>query len=50
VERAKALLAGTDLSLAEIAATVGLRSKRQFTAIFTAIAGISPGRFRDQLR
>jgi AraC family transcriptional regulator len=47
VERAKELLhAGTDLSLAEVAACAGFSDQSQFTHHFKRLVGITPGQFR----
>ena len=46
VERAKALLRGSDASLASIAATVGFADQSHFTAAFRQEIGTTPGRFR----
>lgn len=46
VERAKALLRGSDASLASIAAAVGFADQSHFTAAFRQETGLTPGRFR----
>lgn len=46
VERAKALLRGSDASLASVAATVGFADQSHFTAAFRQETGLTPGRFR----
>jgi AraC family transcriptional regulator len=47
VERARQLLqAGTDLSLAEVAAHAGFSDQSQFTHHFKRIVGVTPGQFR----
>jgi len=46
VERAKALLEGTDLSLAEVALAVGFTSQSCLNVAFRGRAGTTPGRFR----
>jgi AraC family transcriptional regulator len=47
VERAKELLqAGTELSLAKVAADVGFSDQSQFTHHFKRVVGVTPGRFR----
>ncbi len=46
VERAKALLRGSDASLASIAAAVGFADQSHFTAAFRQEIGLTPGRFR----
>jgi AraC family transcriptional regulator len=51
VERAKQLLqAGTDLSLAEVAACAGFSDQSQFTHHFKRLVGITPGQFRTPAR
>jgi AraC family transcriptional regulator len=51
VERAKQLLqAGTDLSLAEVAAGVGFSDQSQFSHHFKRLVGVTPGRFRTPAR
>ena len=47
VERAKQLLqAGTDLSLAEVAARAGFSDQGQFSHHFKPVVGVTPRRFR----
>jgi AraC family transcriptional regulator len=51
VERAKQLLqAGTDLSLAEVAAHAGFSDQSQFTRHFKRLVGVTPGQFRTPAR
>jgi AraC family transcriptional regulator len=51
VERAKQLLhAGTDLSLAEVAAHAGFSDQSQFSRHFKRFAGLTPRRFRMSAR
>jgi AraC family transcriptional regulator len=51
VERAKELLqAGTDLSLAEVAARAGFSDQSQFTHQFKRLIGVTPGQFRTPAR
>lgn len=50
LDLARQLLAGSDLPVAAIAARCGYASAARFTTSFTAFAGLSPGRFRRQLR
>jgi AraC-like DNA-binding protein len=46
VERARYLLqAGTDLSLAEVAADAGFSDQSQFTHHFKRLVGVPPGQF-----
>ncbi len=51
IERAKALLRGTRLSVTEVCLTVGCTSLGSFSASFTALVGQSPSEYRggDQL-
>src|SRR4029453_13688416 len=47
VERTKQRLqAGTDLSLAEVAASAGFSDQSQFTHHFKRLVGVTPGQFR----
>ena len=47
VERAKQLLqAGTNLSLAEMAAHAGFSDQSQFSRHFKRLVGVTPGQFR----
>jgi AraC family transcriptional regulator len=50
IARAQMLIATTELSLAQIAFESGFGSQGQFTATFTRIVGISPGRWRAERR
>ena len=51
VERAKQLLqAGTDLSLAEVAARAGFADQSQFCHHFKRLVGVKPGQFRISAR
>ena len=51
VERAKQLLqAGTDLSLAEVAARAGFSDQSQFSHHFKRLVGVTPGQFRMPAR
>jgi AraC-like DNA-binding protein len=51
VERAKQLLqAGTDLSLAEVAAHAGFSDQSQFSRHFKRLVGATPGQFRKPAR
>lgn len=45
---AQALLAGSRLSVAEIAARVGFGSTQQFLKVFRTLAGMTPAEFRKQ--
>ena len=50
VERARVLLATTDLPAAAIAAQVGFSSPSHLGRVFRALCGVTPGRYRRQLR
>jgi AraC family transcriptional regulator len=51
VERAKQMLqAGTDLSLAEVAACAGFSDQSQFCQHFKRAVGVTPGQFRTSAR
>jgi AraC-like DNA-binding protein len=48
LERAAALLRGTDRSVADICFSVGLRSVGSFTTSFTRLFGVSPTAYRSR--
>jgi len=48
VERSKYLLRNTDVSIAEIANTVGFGDQSYFTRIFKKQTGVAPGKYREQ--
>jgi AraC family transcriptional regulator len=50
VERTKALMAQTGISLAEIADSAGFADQAAFTRAFRQIVGVSPGRWRGTAR
>ena len=50
VERAKHLLATTDLSMSEIAYRSGLTDSRQLSICFRQVAGTTPSQFRRQIK
>jgi AraC family transcriptional regulator len=50
VERAKQLLQGGDLSLAEVAAHAGFSGQSVFCHHFKRLVGVTPGRFRTPAR
>lgn len=50
VERAKTMLADTDVSLSHIAVDLGFANQAHFTDTFRWATGVSPGRFRRQPR
>lgn len=47
IERAKGLLVGTELTLAEIALACGFATQTGFTSAFRRVTGTTPGRWRD---
>jgi AraC family transcriptional regulator len=49
IERARALLAGTELSIVEVGLRVGFQSQSHFTNIFRRLTGVTPGAFRRAL-
>jgi AraC family transcriptional regulator len=50
VERARRLLQGGDLSLAEVAASAVFSDQSQFCQHFKRIVGVTPGQFRTPAR
>ena len=50
VERAKQLLQGGDLSLAEVASEAGFSDQSQFSHHFKRLVGVTPGQFRMPAR
>jgi two-component system response regulator YesN len=50
VERAKEMMAGTDLPAYEVAERVGYPDARYFSSIFKKQTGITPSEFRQQVR
>jgi AraC family transcriptional regulator len=50
VERAKRLLQGGDLSLAEVAAGAGFTDQSKFSHTFKRVVGVTPGQFRKSAR
>jgi AraC-like DNA-binding protein len=50
VDRAKQLLATTDIPTADIGAAVGYESQSHFTTVFGRIAGITPAAYRRRSR
>ena len=50
VERAKEMMAGTDLPTYEVAERVGYPDARYFSSIFKKQTGITPSEFRQQVR
>jgi AraC family transcriptional regulator len=50
VERAKQLLQGGDLSLAEVTACAGFSDQSQFCRHFKRLVGVTPGQFRTPAR
>jgi AraC-like DNA-binding protein len=50
IERARRLLAETDLTLAEVGARVGYESQSHFTKVFREATGLTPRAFREASR
>ena len=50
IDRARALLLDESLDLCHVAAACGFANQSHFTAAFSKIAGVSPGRFRRRHR
>jgi AraC family transcriptional regulator len=50
IDKAKELLAKTDLSIVEIALTVGFSTQAHFTTVFKGFAGLTPLRWRQRNR
>ncbi|KPF72493.1 hypothetical protein IP88_09835 [alpha proteobacterium AAP81b] len=50
LERARALLSGDHMSIAELALACGFANQSHFTAAFTKAMGVSPGRYRRYAR
>ncbi|MFM9827364.1 MAG: helix-turn-helix domain-containing protein [Sphingomonas sp.] len=48
LDRARTMLVGSDLPLAELALACGFASQSHFTAAFTKAVGMPPGRYRRQ--
>ena len=48
IQHAQELLAGTRLSMQEIAAEVGFSSTQQFQALFRRVTGVRPPDYRKQ--
>jgi AraC family transcriptional regulator len=46
LERARLMLLGSDMPLAELALSCGFASQSHFTAAFSKAMGVSPGRYR----
>jgi len=49
VQRAKEILSGTRLSIAEIAEKVGYQTDKYFVKVFRSIEGVSPGQYRKSV-
>lgn len=47
IEKAKELLANTDLKVWEIAEKVGYKNPKHFARIFKDITGLTPNEYRD---
>jgi AraC family transcriptional regulator len=50
IERAKSLLAETELPIIEISHGVGFKNQSHFTTIFRRLTSLTPGAYRDTLR
>ena len=50
MERARALLAEANVSIAEVARLVGFRTQAHFSGVFRKQVGVTPGQFRRQHR
>lgn len=50
IERAKALLAETDMLILEIACAVGFDNSRYFISVFKKAVGLTPKAYRDELK
>ena len=50
IRRSRELLAGSELPLADIAASVGFSSQSHFTTVFLERTGMTPGRYRSMRR
>lgn len=50
IERARQLLAETDLAITEVGARVGYNSQSHFTKIFRAATGLTPNAFRGETK
>jgi AraC-like DNA-binding protein len=50
VEKAKSLLATSDLPIVEVALSVGFSSQAHFTGVFKTLAGLTPRRWRQHNR
>lgn len=48
IERARALLAGTAMSIIDVGSACGFSDQTHFTRVFTKLVGIAPGRWRKQ--
>jgi AraC family transcriptional regulator len=46
IERAKTLLATSNMTIGQVANAVGFRTQAHFTGVFRQIAGTTPGNFR----
>lgn len=50
IERAKALLAETDMLILEVACAVGFDNSRYFISVFKKAVGLTPKAYRDELK
>jgi YesN/AraC family two-component response regulator len=49
IEKAKELLAETDMKIVEISQAVGYENEKNFMKIFKAICGVTPGEYRKNM-
>ncbi len=49
IEKAKELLAETDMKIVEISQTVGYENEKNFMKIFKAVCGVTPGEYRKNM-
>ena len=49
IEKAKELLAGTDMKIIEISQTVGYENEKNFMKIFKSLCGVTPGEYRKNM-
>lgn len=50
IQRARALLTGTDLPIQAVGAAVGMPQAHYFSRLFRALAGMSPRQCRERSR
>ena len=49
IRKACAMLAGSDISIKQIAAEVGFANRHHFSRVFSTHTGISPARYRREI-